>query len=269
MEAFWDPDNSRKDAGVEPRKDLARRVRQVGTVAQVVRPEAQVWRGSMLPTDRQGVKVLGTPLGHPHYVARHLQRIVEEHHTLLDRTPHLKDLQSALLLLHCASARANYQLRTVDPASTGDFSEAHDQDIWQCLCNILQIDPTQAQTVKDIASLPLVLGGLGLRSARRTRVPAHWASWADCIPMIRARHSTVAEQLVRQLEGHPAIICLHEAASAARSLDGVLGWSPPSWRALTDGERPDMRQPEESSLACHEGVGNTKRHLGWNNIAEM
>ena len=42
-------------------------------VAQVVRPDAQVWRGSMLPTDRQGVRVLGTPLGHPHYVARHLQ----------------------------------------------------------------------------------------------------------------------------------------------------------------------------------------------------
>ena len=58
----------------------------------------------------------------------------------------------------------NRQMRTL----------ALNQGIWQCLCNILQIDPTQAQTVKDIASLPLVLGGLGLRSARRTRVPAHW-----------------------------------------------------------------------------------------------
>ena len=111
-------------------------------VVQVVRPEARVWRGSMLPTDRQGVKVLGTPLGHPHYVARPLQGIVEEHQTLLDRIPHVKDLQSAwLLLLHCALARANYQLRSVDPASTGEFSEAHDQGIWQCLCNILQNRP--------------------------------------------------------------------------------------------------------------------------------
>ena len=155
--------------------------RRCGTAqgsGQTCATDAQVWRGSMLPTDRQGVKVLRTPLGQPHYVARHLQGIVEEHHTLLDRIPHVKDLQCAwLLLLHCASARANFQLRTVDPASTGEFSEAHDQGIWQCLCNILQIDPTQAQTVKDIASLPLVSGGLVLRSARRTRVPAHWASW--------------------------------------------------------------------------------------------
>ena len=48
--------------------------------AQIVHPEARVWRRSMLPTDRQGVKVLGTPLGHPHYVARHLQGIVEDVH---------------------------------------------------------------------------------------------------------------------------------------------------------------------------------------------
>ena len=31
------------------------------------------------------------------------------------------------------------------------------------------------------ATLPLRLGGLGLRSAFRLRYAAHWASWADCI----------------------------------------------------------------------------------------
>ena len=49
-------------------------------IAQIVRPEAKVWRGSMLPTDRQGVKVLWTPLGHPHCVPRHLQGILETPH---------------------------------------------------------------------------------------------------------------------------------------------------------------------------------------------
>ena len=47
--------------------------------AQVVNPNARVWRGSLLPTDRQGIKVLGTPLGHPDFVARHLQAVVAEH----------------------------------------------------------------------------------------------------------------------------------------------------------------------------------------------
>ena len=133
----------------------------------------------------------------------------------------------------------------MDPASTGEFSEAHDQGIWQCLCNILQIDPIQAQTVKDIASLASRVGRSRAAQCKTDSCASPLGKLGrDCIPMIRARHPTVAEQLVRQLEGHPATTCLHEAASPARSLDGMLGWSPPSWRALANGERPDMRQPE-------------------------
>ena len=78
----------------------------------------QMWRGSCCPQTVKVSKCSGHRLGHPHYVARHLQGIVEEHQTPLDHIPHVKDLQSAsLLLLHCASARASHQLRTVDPAS--------------------------------------------------------------------------------------------------------------------------------------------------------
>ena len=84
--------------------------------AQAENPSARVWRGSMVPIDRQGIKLLGTQLGHPDFVARHLQSVVQEHRVILDRIPRVKDLQSAwLLLLHCASARANYILRSVDP----------------------------------------------------------------------------------------------------------------------------------------------------------
>ena len=45
--------------------------------------------------------------------------------------------------------------------------------------DILHVDHVQVRSVKDIASLPLVLGGLELRSAERVRVSAFWASWAD------------------------------------------------------------------------------------------
>ena len=38
----------------------------------------------------------------------------------------------------------------------------------------------------ETVSLPLSKGGLGLRSAVRSRVAAHWASWADCLPMVQA-----------------------------------------------------------------------------------
>ena len=45
--------------------------------------------------------------------------------------------------------------------------------------------------VKDITSLPLALGGLGVRSATRTTESAFWASWANSLAMIHKRHPTV------------------------------------------------------------------------------
>ena len=44
-------------------------------IAQRVNPRAKVWRGSQVPTADQGMKVLGTPLGHEDYVARHLESV--------------------------------------------------------------------------------------------------------------------------------------------------------------------------------------------------
>ena len=126
-----------------------------------------------------------------------------------------------------------------------EFVQAHDDGVWQCVCNLL----------------PLVLGGLGLRSAGRSRVPAHWASWADCIPMIFDRHPVVAERLLRQLEWHPTTLCLRVAASAAQSLEGVLGWSPPSCKALANGERPESRPLEEFEPGARRG--------GWQHEAAL
>ena len=75
-------------------------------IAQAQNPEAKVWRGSEVPVDRQGVKVLGAPIGHLAFVAAQL---AEHQATLLQRIPLMPDLQSAwLLLLHCAGARATY-----------------------------------------------------------------------------------------------------------------------------------------------------------------
>ena len=121
-------------------------------VAQVVRPDAQVWRGSMLPTDHQGVRVLGTPLGHLHHVARHLQGIVQ--------------------------------------------------------------------------ATPLWLSS--------------WCdNWRDTLRPLRLPPWTVCWDGVHRL-GEPLLM----------------------WSVQTCDSR------RNSSLACHEEVGNTKQHLGWNNTTE-
>ena len=67
--------------------------------------------GSQLHSEMQGIKILGTPLGHPDFVARHLEGVLEEQRVFLSRIPLVNGIRSALLLLlHCADARANYQI---------------------------------------------------------------------------------------------------------------------------------------------------------------
>ena len=153
-------------------------------IAQQNNPRARVWRGLEVPTPQQGIKVLGTPLGHTDFVRQHLRDVSEEHERFLTRIPFVRDVQSAwLLLLHCAQARANFLLRAVRPEAVEEFATRHDRGLWWCLAQILGVNLDQCEVgMQEAATLPLVLGGLGLRSAIRTRYSAFWASWVDCIP---------------------------------------------------------------------------------------
>ena len=216
-------------------------------IARTENPHATVWTGSDIPSHQQGVKILGTPLGHSDFVAAHLRRVSAEHQDLLQRIPSVADVQSAwLLLLHCAAARACFQLRVVGPSAVEEFARHHDQSLWQCLSDILQADLDQCtEEVREAATLPLSLGGLGLRSAMRMSEPAYWASWADCLPMFRARHPEIADEFLHELEGGTEAPCLAEAAQAARNLVGVMGFEPPTWHALARGARPPPPNPED------------------------
>ena len=114
-----------------------------------------VWRGSEVPTHQQGVKILGTPLGHPE-----LELVATDHLVLLDRIPGVPDVQAAwLLLLHCAQARANYMLRMIPPEEVREFARRHEAELFQCVGNILAQDLSHCgDEVREMAGLPLILG---------------------------------------------------------------------------------------------------------------
>ena len=141
-------------------------------------PAAVVWRGSAaLPSHRRGM--LGTPLGHQDFVCAQLVMLSAYHHTQLARIPTVEDVQSAwLVLVPCASARANCVARVVELQVAEAFGQRHDAGVWQSLCRILQISPEQGEDVVEAASVLLVPGGVGLRSACRVSSPAFLASWA-------------------------------------------------------------------------------------------
>ena len=163
-------------------------------------------------------------------------------------------VQSAwLLLAHCASARANHtQMRR----SRGSGTVRKE---FTCLCQILQVDPAaiDAET-RDSATLPMSLGGLGIRSAVRSCKAAHWASWADSLPMTFERHPHVANIMVEQLE-HPRSPCF----------EAWLSFEGPHWggkvrapilEQVGDG-RPELREPRGLRTWQHQMGGTRPRRV--------
>ena len=112
-------------------------------VARAVDPSARVWRGNHEDRpEEQGITILGTPVGRQEFVERELAKIITDHSELLTRIPEVQDLQCAwLLLLYCGAARANFHIRIIRPELTANFARSHDDEIWQCFCNLLRIRP--------------------------------------------------------------------------------------------------------------------------------
>ena len=170
-------------------------------VRELGRANDPCWVGDRyLPTDRQGLLVLGTPLGHEAYVQFQLRQKQQDHALLLERIPLVPDLQAAwLLLLFCANTRANYLLRVMPPSQVEGFAASHDLGLQQCLARLLGTERPAEFTGRQWcrAQQPLRLGGLGLRSAVSLRQAAYWASWADTLPMIQERHPVLAQRLLQ------------------------------------------------------------------------
>ena len=146
----------------------------------------------------------------------------------------------------CASTRANFWLRSVRPEQTQEFAARHDDNVWSCLLQILGMR-TAPSIAHVFSTLALSAGGLGLASAVRVRVAAHWSSWADSLRMIRQRHPLIAEFIVAGLADGP-VPCFQAVRECQRSLAAV-GFEMPSWVELSDSpptreEDPEPNQPK-------------------------
>ena len=208
-----------------------------------------VWR-SDAPAVERGVKVLGTPIGSPEFVQAHLATRLADEQVLLDRLAVLPDAQCAwLILMYCASPRANHLLRTVPPAEVMPYAQDHDRRIWetlQCILGGAGLDSSTAIAAQSLATLPRRSGGLGLQNATRTAPGAYWAAWADALPVMQQRRPREAAQLTALLEGQvPGRRgCVAAAADAAQALAGE-GHQCPRWRDLLAGARPERPAPED------------------------
>ena len=212
-----------------------------------------VWTGNA-PEAARGFLALGTPIGHPAYVASHTDARLREEARLLQELPLLPDLQCAwLILAMCAAPRADHLLRTLPPDLSASYARGHDDAVWQCLRDLLgepdDRDPEVA-AARRLALLPARLGGLGLQCAERVAPAAYWAAWADALPVLRLRRPEAAARCLAELEAGSAsfALCLRAAAAAGAHLTHA-GWEGrPEWRTIHDGLRPaqcDLPEPGE------------------------
>ena len=118
---------------------------------------------------------------------------------------------------HCACAPANHSLRVVRPSPAVNFAETHVAVFGEHSENRFIRVPRPFRMAPRCR-----LHWVGLVSGKlRVSVVLLMASWADCLPMIHARHPLVAIVLLHYLEGAAVTPCLSEAGEIAHKL---VGW---------------------------------------------
>ena len=85
------------------------------------------------------------------------------------------------------------------PATTAEYAQDHDSAVLSALSTLLGTGDLPRHA-RDVAQLPLSLGGLGLASAVRNSVPVFWASWADCLAVLSRRLPRVAQEFLDHLD---------------------------------------------------------------------
>ena len=111
--------------------------------------------------------------------------------------------------------------------SEDEHCNAHDEGIWNAAKALVDVLPEEE--CQQLATLPMRMGALELRSAVWRAPAAYWASWADALHMISDWTPDVANDLVRKLgEEEPQDGCLGELCAAANELDHKGFWWIPS-----------------------------------------
>ena len=80
---------------------------------------------------------------------------------------------------------------------------------------------------------PSVHGRSG--SPERTAHVAHWASWADCLPVVKERHGVVARTMVAALHDPPEDAAHLRCVAECRLVLAGAGYDTPEWQVLADG----------------------------------
>ena len=208
--------------------------------ARIVNPRAVVWRGSDVATDRQWATILGTPMGHPDFITRHLGE--------LERSPRgagpvSPDARFAEWVAGDA-ARANYQIRCVslvDRPNLHTIMTSKSGIVCATSCGWIQ---STARELRVLDFAPLI--GMS-RIAQRKQT--------DLVGVLGKLGGLSGDDLPAtpgscwSVGGCVGGVSRHASLGAAA---GAMGVAPLLWHALAAGARPES-QPEEFEIRSQGG----------------
>ena len=139
---------------------------------------------------------------------------------------------------YCAEPTCNHVLRNVPFHLCQYLAEWHDNAIWQSLLALFDLEPACVGDVSWYASsLPIRLGGLGLRSSVRLAPAIHWAAWADIFENLSKRFPVLAAKISAALVNGSNAPSLEYVRQCTDWLQNI-GFHCPSWHDLQNGVRP-------------------------------
>ena len=112
------------------------------------------------------------PIGSPEFVRTVIPKRLEDEGRLWDAVAQI-----------CSGPRCHHLLRTLPPSQSAEYAQCHDDGMMRVMDGPKEVltGTGEDRVAHQLASLPMHLGRLGLRSAVQMALAAFWASWADAL----------------------------------------------------------------------------------------
>lgn len=222
------------------------------------------------------MEALGVMHGSDEMVSEHALETMESHALLFARIAHpAMPVQIGYQLLRfCAQPRLSFLARTVRPDLLEDAATAFDAMMVRCFMRLTQIDeraksslePALTRDAVDVRiSLPIRMGGMGLRPVTRYHHSAYFSSLAASLPAIYAAFPDLdvdATNISSQLEECRLEMKKHmDVSDEEKTIENihtlVLGAPMKNHQLLQEGEndRDDSRSKVKSGRNRDRGAG--------------
>ena len=137
-----------------------------------------------IPVQKNGLVVLGTPIGSLSFVKDRCMKQVNTAKTFLSKLPYIDDTQSAMLILrYCGIPKISHLLRCVPPTVTAEATREFDVAIINTFEAIIGCKLSEQQRVQ----LRFSQGGFGLSQMSVTAPCAFLGAWASTLHQLPLR----------------------------------------------------------------------------------